>query len=121
MNASSRPHAPRDVLKLCVAFLGELNGPEGFIPGTDAASADIRRRARDLHGVAHRALSTLDCYILDALKRCVSFLAELNGQRFIERDDDASIDMRNRSRELQGLGFGAVDHADPDYYGRGSV
>ncbi len=53
--------------------------------------------------------------LLVALSRCLSFLADLNGSSFIDGDDAGSIDMRQRSKELQRLAINCID-SDMDLY-----
>lgn len=49
--------------------------------------------------------------LVDALSKCVRYLADLNGCEWIKGDDLAAIDMRSRAKGLQSTAFSALEAA----------
>jgi len=47
--------------------------------------------------------------IVQALIRCMSYLADLNGCEWIKGDDVGSVDMKQRAFALQKMAFSALE------------
>jgi hypothetical protein len=85
-----------------------------YAEGGAQSIAGIVRLGENLtieQSVANTRLFCAAPELLETMERIVSFLADLNGCRWIESDSDAGTDMNQRARALQLIAFDITQKA----------